>query len=268
MVQLNLSKEESLKMLDLRKQNVVQLCLTKPTLVDQPARVAVVMDYSGSMSTLFRNGTVQSILERLLPIAMQFDDNGEMEVWLFENSFRRMPNMTLDNFYGYVQREILDKGYRMGGTYYAPVMRDVYNKYINEEPANLPNYVIFITDGANSDRSATQSVITEVSKYPIFWQFVGIGDSEFPFLEKLDDLTGRYVDNADFFALNDFQAISDDELYRRLLTEYPGWLGNPALPAMSFSGPRMDENTGSTSRQSTTTTTQAPPKKKGFFGLF
>lgn len=251
-------------MLDLRKQNIVQLCLTKPTLVDQPARVAVVMDYSGSMSSLFRNGTVQSILERLLPIAMQFDDNGEMEVWLFENGFRRMPSMNLSNFYGYVQREILDKGYHMGGTEYAPVMRDVYNKYINEEPANLPNYVLFITDGANSDKAATQTVITEASRYPIFWQFVGIGGSDFPFLEKLDDLKGRYVDNADFFALNDFRSIEDNELYSRLLTEYPGWLANPALPAMSFSGPRMEKN--SNPAPSTTAATQ--PKKKGLFGLF
>jgi len=64
----------------------------------------------------------------------------------------------------------------------------------------------------------------EASKYPIFWQFVGIGKSSFDFLEKLDNLKGRVVDNANFFAVNDINAITDQELYQRMLTEFPLWL--------------------------------------------
>ena len=151
-MELNLKKEQSIATLDLRKNNILDLCKEKPILLNQKSRVAVVMDYSGSMSRKFRDGTVQAVLERLLPIAMQFDDNGEMEVWLFENGYRRLKNMTLENFYGYVQEEILNKKWHMGGTEYAPVMQDIYRKYIKEEPAQIPNYVIFITDGNNSDK--------------------------------------------------------------------------------------------------------------------
>jgi len=94
------------------------------------------------------------------------------------------------------------------------------------------DYIIFITDGANADKGATTETITNASKLPIFWQFVGIGSEKFDYLQKLDDLTGRYVDNADFFPLNDFQEINDYELYNRLLTEYPDWLEMPEVKKM------------------------------------
>jgi hypothetical protein len=50
------------------------------------------------------------------------------------------------------------------------------------------------------------------------------GGNQFEFLENLDDLGGRYVDNADFFSVEDPEAIADQELYDLLMTEYPNWL--------------------------------------------
>lgn len=250
---INLSKEESLKKIDLRKKEVLNIVEKDESLRGLVSRAAVVMDFSGSMGSLYRNGTVQTVLERLLPVAMQFDDNGEMEVWLFDNGFRRMPNMNLDNFYGYVDREIMQKGYHMGGTCYAPVMQDIYNKYMKEDSANLPNYVMFITDGDNSDHGDTNRVITMTSHSPIFWQFVGLGNSSFSYLERLDTLSGRYVDNANFFALNDFEHVSDSELYKRLLNEYPQWLRLPQVQNMIANGEATAQNNSAS-------------QKKGFFG--
>lgn len=48
--------------------------------------------------------------------------------------------------------------------------------------------------------------------------------SDFSFLEKLDDLSGRYIDNADFFSVEDPQHVSDHELYDLLMQEYPSWV--------------------------------------------
>lgn len=64
----------------------------------------------------------------------------------------------------------------------------------------------------------------ESSKLGIFWQFVGLGQSYYGVLEELDDLPGRFIDNADFFALDDIDTVSDSELYDRLFNEYPQWL--------------------------------------------
>ena len=40
------------------------------------ARVVFVLDHSGSMIPLYKNGSVQDLLERIFPMAMCFDDNG------------------------------------------------------------------------------------------------------------------------------------------------------------------------------------------------
>jgi hypothetical protein len=87
---------------------------------------------------------------------------------------------------------------------------------------------------------------------PIFWQFMAIGQSsknvvpdgappppakrgfgarfaqmlngDFQFLEELDDMQGRFLDNADFFSVQDPADIGDAQLYDLMMTEYPGWL--------------------------------------------
>ena len=228
---LNLTKDESLKLLDLRKDTLNILCLDKPQLKGLTSRVGVVLDYSGSMSTLYKNGTVQAVLERLFPLALQFDDNGEMEVWIFDNKFQRLKSINKNNYYGYINENVLGK-YPMGWTNYSPVLQDIQKKYIKENPTNLPNYIIFITDGNNSDRTETTQIIKSMSKTPIFIQFVGIGNEKFDYLESLDEMEGRYVDNANFFALPDLINIQDNELYSLLLKEYPQWLDYPEVKEM------------------------------------
>ncbi|MBR1527733.1 MAG: VWA domain-containing protein [Oscillospiraceae bacterium] len=224
---INLSKEESVHKINLAKEEVHKVCLTKSPLNGLVSRVGLVLDYSGSMSSLYRDGTVQGVIEKILPLAMEFDDNGTMEVWIFESGFHRLPDITLDNFYGYVKNEIIGK-YQMGGTNYAPVMQDVFKRYIQEEPAKIPDYIVFITDGDNADHGKTNEIIKKAAEHPIFWQFVGVGNESFNYLKKLDDMKNRYVDNADFFSVSKASAIE----YQDLLNEYPGWLADPKVKAM------------------------------------
>ncbi|MDK2600510.1 VWA domain-containing protein [Bacillus stercoris] len=134
-----------------------------------------------------------------------------------------------------------------GGTKYAPVMEEIIRRSQNDVkeikqkgllkkmfgkksfeivPKEYPTFVFFITDGDNFDRQQTNEVITEAARQGIFWQFVGIGNPTdgFTYLEHLDELEGRYIDNANFFSVNDILSISDSELYDRLLNEFPIWL--------------------------------------------
>lgn len=244
---VNLSKEESLKRVDLRKQEVSEICLKMPNLDGLKSRVALVLDYSYSMENRYKNGMVQELVEKILPLAMNFDDNGEMELWIFSNGFHRLANITLDNYYGYVDNKILPK-YQMGGTEFAPVMNDIKSRYIVEEPQNLPNYVLFVTDGDNSDPNPTTRLIKELSNHPIFFQFVGIGNCDFEYLNKLDTMGGRYVDNANFFAVKDIDNIE----YKQLLKEYPEWIGNEKVQKMI-------------QEQGTQQATQQGKQKKGLF---
>lgn len=228
-VNLNVSKIESKNKEQLDSEIEKRVDLVKKTIslqkkpIPKRAKVALVLDYSVSMKTLYTNGTVQSIIERILPLAIQFDDDGELDLWLFEGSYKRIGSINLNNYSNYIENEkILDK-YNMGGTSYSPVMHDVIKKYTVEDPCNLPSYVLFITDGDNFDREDTDKVMKDSSKYPIFWQFLGIGKTEFKYLEKLDTMKGRKVDNANFFSVNNINNISDEKLYENILSEYPTW---------------------------------------------
>lgn len=218
---LHLRKEEAVQQLNLRKETF-EISLRKKNLDNVFARVAVAMDDSGSMESLYKRGTVQSVLERLLPVALKFDDNAELDMWLFANSFKRLPSITEEDFFDYVNREVMKRA-SWGGTNYAPIIRDIVKKYAQQEPSPIPTFVLFLTDGENSDRGEAERAINEASRYNIFFQFIGLGNENFRFLKKLDEMEGRYIDNANFFEIRDINRISDDQLYDLLLTEYPMW---------------------------------------------
>ena len=186
------------------------------------ARVFVAMDYSGSMSRYYKDGTVQTVLTTIMPLALQFDDNGELDVWLFDDKYRRIEGMTLNNFDNFVQNEILAKHWHMGCTSYAPVLNDMIKEHGN---SSMPTYVLFITDGSNDDKRNTDEVIRRAAEQNIFIQFVGVGNDSFDYLKKLDDLTGRPVDNTGFVKMSDVSNIANDsQLFELLLEQYPDWL--------------------------------------------
>jgi len=203
----------------------VKISLEKNNLTGVKAKVAVVLDKSGSMRGLYNDGVVQETIERLVAVASKMDDNGELEVWVFDNFSTRLPAATEHNCERYIKDHILGRMPIQYGTSYAPVMKDVIKKYTKEEPdSSIPVYVLFVTDGENDDHENTERVIADASRFPIFWQYIGIGDEKFKFLKKLDEMDGRVIDNANFFQLNDLRKISDEELYDRMLAEFPEWI--------------------------------------------
>ena len=188
------------------------------------AKVALAIDYSGSMLDLYCNGNVQAVINRLLPIALKFDDNGELESWIFSNGSSNLTPINIENYKNYVENEIFNSDMRMGGTNYAPVLEEIIEVYQYKKVSNTPAFVIFITDGENTDTKKTNELIRELSNYNMFVQFVGIGNEEFSYLKKLDELDGRKYDNTGFIAVEDMNKLSDTELYTELLKQYKDWL--------------------------------------------
>ncbi|MBQ2605189.1 MAG: VWA domain-containing protein [Acutalibacteraceae bacterium] len=221
---LTLTKNPELnKKLSLRKDILLDE-VKKSNVSASVARVVFVLDHSGSMRTMYKDGTVQNILERIFPVAMLFDDNAELEFYWFDKVFKELEPVTYDNLDGYVQNVILSQKDHFGETCYAPVMNEIINRYAKTDKSKIPTFVIFITDGANSDKTNSKAAITEASQYNIFWKYIGIGKETFPFLEKLDTLKGRTVDNANFVSVNDLEQINDNQLYSLILEEYNDWL--------------------------------------------
>jgi tellurium resistance protein, putative len=196
--------------------------LKKKNLETTVAKVGLVLDISGSMVPRFKNGTVQSIVNKTLPLAVQFDDDGELDFWFYGTTARQMNSVNLKNYTKAVPDDWKHLMMELGGRNNEPVvMRMVVDEY---KDTKIPAYVLFITDGGVNNKKEIRNIITEASHLPIFWQFVGVGGKNYGVLEKLDTMTGRYVDNAGFFALDDFMKVSNEELYARLLEEFPAWL--------------------------------------------
>lgn len=203
--------------------------LEKKKLTDVVARVGLILDISGSMRSLYKNGTVQKVVERILAVASQFDDDGALDVWVYDNEFSRLKSVTERDFINYVDDYILNNDliHKFGRNDEPQVMEDVINKYTVEQPAKEPTFIVFINDGGC--KRTIKKPIVESSNKPIFWQFVGIGDSNFDVLEKLDTMEGRFIDNANFFHIKDIENISDEELYNNLLNEFPQWLAEAKM---------------------------------------
>ena len=220
--------------------------LKKVGLDQHRAKVCLVLDISGSMGGLYRQGLVQQFAERILALGCKFDDDGEIDVFLFGRNVHQVAAMGLHNWTGYV-RTIIDRHPLEGDTRYGAAMEAVRRHYFPDVDGGerraplrsaLPVYVMFVTDGGTSDKALAERQLRWASYEPIFWQFMGIGkgrkskskvlanyaDSDFPFLEKLDELSGRLIDNANFFSVSSPDEHSDAELYDLLMTEYPGWL--------------------------------------------
>lgn len=206
------------------RKNKVGVVLEKKKLKGVTARVGLVLDISGSMRKLYKEGEVQKVVERILAVASQFDDDGSLDVWVYDNEFSRLPAATEENFEGYVEQYILnnDAVHKFGRNDEPKVMEDVIRKYTKEEPSAEPVFLVFINDGGC--KPGIKKPLVESSSQPIFWQFVGIGDSNFDVLRKLDTMEGRALDNANFFHIQDIEKVSDEELYDQLLNEFPMWL--------------------------------------------
>ncbi|MDR1871081.1 MAG: VWA domain-containing protein [Deltaproteobacteria bacterium] len=213
-------KDEAPELLSLAKP--LSVCLKKNKLTDTVARVALVLDISGSMIYRYQDGAVQDVVNKTVPLAVQFDDDGELDLWYFGGWCQRMDSINTGNYKNGVPDNWQQLMTNLGGYNNEPVvMTEVINEYSGSE---LPAYVLFITDGGVSQESEIKQLLIEASRLPIFWQFVGLGGSGYGVLERLDTMKGRYVDNANFFALDDFRSVSDTELYDRLLNEFPDWL--------------------------------------------
>lgn len=218
-----------------------------------PALVGLDIDVSGSMEDLFASGVVQSALERVLPVALHFDDDASVDVWVFSDGPRVAQIASADaaNYRGFVEREIVRKpelrGLLWGGTDYAPVIRANLTHYglLDEEPAGgffgtifgrtretlrettrlgLPAINYFITDGANTDRTAAWAMLegAEAAEAQIYYVMVGVGTEDFAFLRE----AAEAFPNVGFVGVDDLASfVGSDDAYEKLLPpELCTWL--------------------------------------------
>lgn len=219
--------------LNLEKRNEkLTLSLTKKKIASVRAQVGTVFDRSGSMDSLYHDGTMHEYANRLVPIGLRFDDNGQIDNWAFHNEVFATGPITADNVETFVKSEIMRIPSR--GTSYAPVLEAVAEHYFGEAPkprgflkglfgskveetqkSTDPVYLIFQTDGDNDDKRETDAVLKKLNSLGIYIQFVGIGHETFEFIQEMGD---KY-DNVGFFKVNNLEKTSDEELYDLLIND-------------------------------------------------
>ncbi|WP_199545710.1 VWA domain-containing protein [Streptomyces sp. N35] len=231
------------KRLDLRKEKVA-VSLAKHGATGVRARVILVLDASGSMSALYQRGTVASVVERMAAVVAQLDDDGAMQAWTFASNPARLPDLWLGELPRWLQlhvrvgeisllrpkkrkKGLLDEqvDMRLVGIQNEEqkVIAEV-RSYVREHPSADPTLVLFFSDGGVYRNAAIEAQLREAVEEPVFWQFVGLGRASYGVLERFDTLPGRRVDNVGFFAVDDIDKVSDEELYDRLLSEFPQWI--------------------------------------------
>ncbi|MEV0298704.1 VWA domain-containing protein [Nocardia sp. NPDC050710] len=214
--------------LDLRKRAVAKVLINKSAFGIR-AHVVLVIDKTGSMLAQYKKQVVHRVVDRMIPIATQLDDDGTLEAYLYARSFVKLPDIEVQHGEQWAQTFLHLAGTHEGIDYDAlgarndelPIMRAIIDAL---RPGDRPTLVLFFTDGGFAKKREIAELMRVASQLPAFWQFVGLGRANYGLLRTLDEMDGRRVDNAGFFALDDIDRVDDGELYARLLGEFPDWL--------------------------------------------
>ncbi|MBT2486998.1 VWA domain-containing protein [Streptomyces sp. ISL-96] len=203
--------------------------LQKHGLSGQRAAVYLVLDYSGSMKPYYKDGSVQALADRVLGLSANLDDDGSVPIVFFSTDVDAITDIALDNHQGRIDKIVAGLGH-MGKTSYHLAMDAVIDHYL-DSGSTAPALVVFQTDGGPINKLAAERYVCKAAELPLFWQFVGFGNTrstQFDFLRKLDELAvpaRRTVDNAGYFHAGlDPRQVSDSELYDQLVREFPAWL--------------------------------------------
>ncbi|MDX2766453.1 vWA domain-containing protein [Streptomyces europaeiscabiei] len=226
-ISLSKVEETAPALVDLYKAAGVSLA--KHGIGEVRAAVYLVVDHSGSMKPYYKDGSVQALADRVLGLSAHLDDDGRVPVVFFSTDIDAISDIALADHRGRIERIVAGLGH-MGKTNYHLAMDAVIDHYV-DSGSTAPALVVFQTDGGPLNKLAAERYVCKAAKLPLFWQFIGFGDPDsrqFDFLRRLDELAvpgKRVVDNAGFFhAGSDPRAVSDGELYDRLVREFPTWL--------------------------------------------
>jgi hypothetical protein len=227
-------KEKAMGLSLEKKSELVRLNLEKRK-VPAGIKLAVktVIDVSGSIKPYFDNGTMQELVDRLIPVGMRFDDDGAIESYAFGSRVQKLRDITTRDFGNYIKdsfkQEVRDD-VLWTGTSYSNAL-SLVDKNLGGGGGFLgfgakklkPSYMMFITDGdTQGDERETDHLLAKMADKKVYIQMIGVGrGSNFTFLNNMADKYG-HVGFVTFPAL---ERTTDEAMYEALLgEELCGWI--------------------------------------------
>jgi hypothetical protein len=231
-----------------QSSNVAKETITRLKLMENSAEVVLCMDVSDQMEDYLITGKAQVIADRILAFATNMDIDSHIDLFLFAERAFFIGSMDLSNFQNYIQDAMKQYNFSGRADYINVInlIRTTYLKNAKREGKlavrETPVYVYFISNGETDDNDEILKTISNASYEPIFWEFMTMGTTksdlekgimgwlmrpfvdDYSFLEQLDDMEGRFIDNADFFNVNDPRIMDDAEFYGLMMAEFPDWL--------------------------------------------
>jgi len=217
-------------------------------LTAQKAQVALCLDVSQAMRPYLDSGKAQYFAETVLALSSLLDSNASIDVFLFGGRLQYAGEMTPQNFKGFIDKALNLynlEGKPNYGVAFSEIQKHYFPELVDNQPiqeAEEPVFITFITNGETTNEQEGVQELARISYAPIFWHFMAIGKTkadlgkgvvawlfrpfaeDFSFLEKLDDMGERFIDNADFCNIPDPEKLTDEELYQKMMEEYPEWL--------------------------------------------
>jgi hypothetical protein len=213
-----------------------------------PIAVKAALDISYSMDDEYRDGSVQSVFDQCLGVALKIDDDGDIDVYAFDTRSYRAPTATADDFGTYIGTRPKQGKFGMwpqGGTSYGPVLEQIVKDSFGGAPKGIlggifggskrapvgnPVMVLFFTDGDTGDGDAAGRNIKKCQdeRTNVYFNLIGVGNgSSFSYLKRLAD----DYDNCGFTHLRSAR-MSDDELYDKIInTEFLEFIKGQGVPA-------------------------------------
>ena len=235
-------------LLDLTKK--FELNLEKAGVVTIPTlEVLLAIDKSGSMGGLYAAGYVDRAVNLFLPLALKFDDNGQIEVGFFNSTFHEAPFAVAEDCGKYLKKS----GQRAdGGTNFAPIIeafetqrsgatvteqvttaakgfwgkltgKTTTETVVKAAPLQTQYraYAAIITDGANFDKREFERELAKTGGNT-FFQFIGIGAGVET--QYLTELAAKYKHVA-YFELRDPSNFTDDTFYTQIVnSKFTAWI--------------------------------------------
>ncbi|HHP7240661.1 MAG TPA: VWA domain-containing protein [Cyclobacteriaceae bacterium] len=225
-----------------------EVAIKEYNLVKNSCQVILCLDVSESMVPYLESGKAQEFAERFLALGHLLDIDKQLDIFLFAEKAHFLGAMDMSNVRNLINESI--DIYKLGDhSNYPEIIRLIRAHYFKRDIAqkevfssDYPVFVLFVTNGETINIKETVEQIVESSYEPCFWQFITLGVTakemgkgfwawlkkpfaeDYSFLQKLDLMKNRFVDNAGYTNVTNPSDLTDSEFYELIMDEYPYWL--------------------------------------------